>query len=324
MSVAKRSVWIGAALCSAAAISLFMHQQHEKRVSLATTGPEADLAVPAAQEQPEPELTVSAVTLTSASLLPVASALVPPADQPVPAVAAPADDAPADAVIDSCDISLRAAPQPPAMVALDLHAPCHGGTPAIVHHNGMSFSLMTDAEGHARASVPALSQQALFIAAFPDGESAVDLADLPDFDAFGRVVLQWQGDAGFQLHAREDGADYDTNGHLWAASLGDHDRALSGQGGFLVPLGDGVGDPAHRAEVYVFPKSPAPGKAVAVTAEVVVTAANCDRQISAMAIRDVDGRLSPVTFELTMPGCDGIGDILLLKDLTEDMKIASN
>ena len=224
-----------------------------------------------------------------------------------------------------CETAVQAVPAPAAMVDLTITANCLPDARVTVHHNGMMVSLLTDASGVAKVRAPALSKEALFIASFENGQGAVARAEVPDLEAYDRVVLQWRGDAGFQVHALEYGADYGEPGHIWHDAPGDIDRAVAGTGGFVTDLGDTQITDGLRAEVYTFPTGIAQAGEVMLSAEAVVTPHNCTRDIEAQAIQvSAGGALKVQDLTLTMPSCEVAGDILMLKNLLQDLKIARN
>ena len=228
--------------------------------------------------------------------------------------AAPADPLPA------CDITASADPAPRASVRLSIDAPCLPSSHVTIHHTGLMFSATTDADGHLDVTVPALKDRAVFIVSLGPGFGTVVTADVPDVAHWSRVALQWQGEAGFQIHAREFGADYNTPGHVWSGTPG---NPLTGS--YLLRLGDGAGALPRMAEVYSFPRGSGLSGLVTLTVETEVTADTCGKRLSAEALehRDADS-LTSRELDLAMPNCAAIGDFLVLNNLVDDLKIAAN
>lgn len=224
-----------------------------------------------------------------------------------------------------CNISLTAEPRAGAVVGLALSAPCFGDERVTIHHQGMMFTALTDADGQLSVDVPALSENALFVAAFDSGEGVTVRADVPALPFYDRVVLQWKGDAGLQLHAREFGADYFTEGHVWAASAGDLGRTARGEGGFMTVLGDQDAANPLLAEIYSFPIGTARmGGTVALSIEAEVTPANCGTKVEAQTLERHQSSLTRAReLTLDMPDCDDASGFLVLKNLVEDLKIAA-
>jgi hypothetical protein len=174
-------------------------------------------------------------------------------------------------------------------------------------------------------TVPALAEGAVFMADLGDAGGAVAAATVTDVNDFDRAVLQWQGDVGPEIHALEFGARYGEPGHVWHGAPGAADLAIAGTGGFLMRLGDGLGLNPQMAEVYTFPSATTQQSGqVAFTIETPVTDATCGRDLAAQTIQVSPGA-EPFAFDLTMavPGCDFVGEILVLKDMIYDLTLAA-
>jgi hypothetical protein len=212
-----------------------------------------------------------------------------------------------------------------AMVTLTLAAPCYPNAVVAIHHQGMMFNMVTDDKGALTVEVPALDKDAFFIAAFDDGKGAVALTTVADLALYDRAVLQWQGEADVQLHALEFGAGYADKGHLWAASTGDTFATSVGTGGFISELGSGNSISGMKAEVYSFPTGLASIQGdIKLNVEAEVTARNCGRDIAAETIQvGPDMQSSVADLTMRMPACDAIGDFLVLKNMFEDLTIAT-
>lgn len=226
---------------------------------------------------------------------------------------------------DPCSPVMTATAQPMAMVRLTLADACHRSAPVTIHHQGMMFSAVTDADGLLTIDVPALNRDALFMAAFKAGTSAEASVLVPDLGGFDRAVLQWQGDDGMQLHALEFGAGYDDAGHIWSASAGKVSQAAAGTGGVLTSLGDIAVSDALRAEVYTYPtgQSARDGQVV-LNVEAEITSRNCGRDVAAQSIQiGPDRPADAVDLTMTMPGCDAIGEFLVLKNMFADLTLAA-
>ncbi|MDU8910202.1 translocase [Aestuariicoccus sp. MJ-SS9] len=280
-------------------------------------------------------LKVSEITLTSSAALPsmpreARSAPALP-DAPVQLAAAEADtiapgSLPQEATAGfACDITLNASPAAGAMVALTLDAPCKGSERLTVHHHGMMFTEITQPDGSLSVTVPAIVEQATFMVSFLDGTGAVASTDVTSLEFYERVVLQWRGASGLQLHAREFGAEYFGEGHVWAASASDVSNAIQGQGGFLTRLGREDSPEALMAEVYSFPAATTTRNGdIALTVEAEVTDANCNALVEAQTLeRRGEAGLRVRDLTLDIPACDTTGDFLVLKNLVEDLTIAA-
>lgn len=225
----------------------------------------------------------------------------------------------------ACDVTMTAEPTAGAMVDLQLTAPCNASERVTIHHQGLMFTEIVQPDGTLSVRVPVLSERATFLASFAGGAGGMAVADVSSLPFYDRVAVQWKGEAGLQLHAREYDAAYFADGHIWAAASGDLASAARGEGGFLVRLGRVDTPESLVAEIYSFPTGTARrGGEVALTVEAEVTAANCADRVEAQTLEIRDGeRLRVRDLTLHMPGCDATGDFLVLKNLVEDLKIAA-
>ncbi len=279
--------------------------------------PQQAVIAPTAAEiaDENPTLELDFITYTSAQ----------PDVQPPRPLSAPAPDGfggQGAAAAADCPIAATARPAPKASVVLVVEAPCDRNARVTIHHNGMMFTEKTDAAGRLELSVPALSERAVFIAAFAGGKGAVAATQVPDLAGVERVALQWSGKAGFELHALEFGAGYDDPGHVWFGSGG----PAAGAQGWLVRLGRGDLPASRQVDVYTFPAATSVASGmVKLSVEAEITALNCGREISAQSLelRGGFGRLRTREISLSMPDCSAKGDFLVLNNLVEDLKIAS-
>ncbi|MFT5065075.1 MAG: hypothetical protein ACI9TA_000684 [Reinekea sp.] len=224
-----------------------------------------------------------------------------------------------------CAVSMDATVLPLAMVSISVAASCLPDSAVTIHHQGMMFTILTDTAGMADVLVPAMAEDAFFISAFEGGEGAVTSVIVPELANFDRAALQWQGMNAVQLHAREFGADYGTDGHVWAASAGKLDFVTPPQAGFLVRLGDDTRDTPLMVEVYTFPTGTVSRDgSVALSVEAEVTAENCGRDVAAQSIQ-IDPSSTPTAIDLTMtmPECSAIGEFLVLNNMVKDLTLAS-
>ncbi|WP_084860783.1 hypothetical protein [Salibaculum halophilum] len=226
---------------------------------------------------------------------------------------------------DACKVSVAGTPEKAATVAVQVTAPCHAETPFVLHHQGLQVSAITDSQGRAAVDMPALAPTAVIVAAFPDGAGGAGTVAVPDFDRFDRAVLQWRGAPDLMLSAYEFGADFGDAGHIHRRNTGNAERALSGEGGFMMRLGNPeAGDAPHMAEVYTFPSGQHDRGDIALVAEVRITDANCDASLAAQSIQvRPDGATEALDLSLQMPDCAAVGDYLYLQNMFEDLKLAA-
>jgi len=224
-----------------------------------------------------------------------------------------------------CQVTLEGTPDKAATVDLRVTAPCHADAPFVLHHQGLRVSAMTDAQGRASLDVPALAPTGAFVVAFPDGSGGVGTVTVTDFDRFDRAILQWRGTPDLMLSAYEFGAGFGEEGHIFRENTADTARALSGEGGFLMRLGNpAAGEAPHMAEVYTFPSGQHDRGDIALVAEARITAENCNAELAAQSIQvRPDGTTEALDLSLRMPGCEAVGDYLYLQNMFEDLKLAA-
>lgn len=239
-------------------------------------------------------------------------------------------DSPAEAGFDpsaaACAVTANAAVEAGAMVRFSVSAPCFPNERAVIHHNGMMFTDVTNDAGEIETMVPALSEQAFMMVEFASGDGAVASVTVSSLMFYDRVVLQWSGSTGLQLHAREYGAEYGADGHVWSGATRDVSAAALGEGGFITLLGDADTLAPRMAEVYTFPTGTASRAGdIDLSVEAEVTAQNCGQDIEGQAIEvNAAERVRTQYLTLAVPDCTTIGDFLVLNNLVDDLKIALN
>lgn len=277
----------------------------------------------------ESVLEVQSITLTAAEYdSPIAR---PSEESSVTTVGAPLSVLPppetsAEPAKPACEVVANARPVAAAMVNLTMAAPCYANERVTVHHNGMIFTQTTSATGTLDVKVPALAEDALFVIAFSNGEGGVAQTKIEDLNDFDRIVLQWKGKTGFEIHALEFGADYGEAGHIWAGAMRDVSFAAAGHGGFMTRHGDETAADPLVAEVYTFPRSEIQKTGlVNLSVEAEVNAENCNAEIEAKTLQ-MHGRaeITSRDLRLSVPDCDAVGSFLVLNNLLEDLKVAGN
>jgi hypothetical protein len=231
-----------------------------------------------------------------------------------------------EAVAPACIATLAARPMAAAMVDLSLSAPCEAGARVTLHHNGMMITESMDDAGQLSVQLPALSQSAVYMAAFDSGLSAMAKTEITSLDIYDRVVVQWQGPGEMQIHALEFGADYGDDGHVWSQAPRNMEQAALGKGGFMTQHGRAMPDQDLRAQVYTFPSGTSSQSGdISLSVETEVTDQTCGRRMEGQALQITGGgALSVKDLAIDIPGCDVTGGFLVLKNLLQDLKIARN
>lgn len=225
-----------------------------------------------------------------------------------------------------CGLSVATEAGPAAMVVLDVMAPCTPNARLTIEHSGLTLSAATDAMGLLTVDIPAFEDPAFVTVRLEDGRSASSLVAVPDLGDYERLGVQWEGTRDLEIHAMEFGADYGELGHIWQGNPGTALRALGGEGGFVSRLGsENVSDPM-LAQVYTFPRDAAPRDGtVRVSIEAEVNERNCGTDTLARTLQTRgDEPVSVIELVFRIPGCDAMGDYLVLQNLFRDLRIASN
>jgi hypothetical protein len=237
---------------------------------------------------------------------------------PLPPIAAPQGAAAADP---ACAVLLDLVPEAGAMLGVTLVAPCAPEARVVLRHAGLAVTGRTSATGTLLTTLPALETAATVTVRFPDGSEAAATLDMPEVASLRRFGVQWMADDAFQVHAFEAGASYGEAGHISAATPGQGVGGAPPAGGFLSLLGDASVDLPMLAEIYTFPADPALVPEVVV--EAAVTEATCGRELLGETVTAFGGEVYVTELTLATPDCGATGDILVLKNLVPDLKIAT-
>ena len=323
----KRIVMAGGVLATAGAIG-FVMQNGESAKARYAGAPVPDIS--GTQSDP---MEVTDIKLTSATSKPIVSEAV--ATKPMSESVAEAIEAPAQEIDEPeiagpaslCDISMNAVPSAAAMVDVSLKADCYPNERVTFHHNGMMFTHATDRDGNLDLSIPALSENAVIIVAFAIGEGALANAKVPSLADYDRMVVRSKAKSNLHINAFEFGANFREDGHVNVKSERTIEHAEQGLGGFITVLGDKAQGEALVAEVYTFPTNTSQAQGdVHVSVDANVTIANCGLRIEAQTLEvSRAGKMKKVQdLSLPIPGCDAVGDFLVLQNLIQDLKVARN
>lgn len=221
----------------------------------------------------------------------------------------------------TCEPHLTLTPQPGAMLALSLVAPCHAGERVVILSDDLSFTDLTGADGRLARSIPAMRDPARVTVRFMGGQKVVAATDVPDLTDFHRIAVQWMAPDAFRIDALENGVSFGAPGDISAKTPGQPAAAKRAKGGFLTVLGNASVPMALQAEVYSVPKRLA--KRSLVIVEAPVTAKTCGRSLLAQAV--VAGHPAQ-DVNLAMPDCSPANDgqFVALTGLANALAVASN
>lgn len=276
-----------------------------------------DIVTVAAGAEPSQTLAPSSAPALETPRLPKAS----------PQPAAVADVAPTIpavpvAQLDPCATTFELSNAANAMIGLTVISPCRQNERVVVKHAGLAITGKTTASGALFLDIPALTADAAVEVVFKDSTKLSGHIAVPEVADLRRFAVQFQPTDAFDMHAFEDSVDFGGPGDVSAANTHNPAQGLPAKGGFLTLLGDASTDQALLAQLYTYPQS-ANAKATVVL-EAPVTAQSCGREILADLITSIGGQVEMHDLSAAMPGCDAIGDYLVLNNLFQDMNIAAN
>ena len=182
----------------------------------------------------------------------------------------------------------------------------------MIRHAGLSFTAQTSPDGLLRLQLPALEVDALVAAYFGGSAMAMARVSVPDAAEQVRVAVQMAFPAQFDLRAEEDGQVF--IGSVGGTGDGSHNKIL--------PLGTAKVAQPLLAQVYTFPEA---SLATAnLTVEVRITPETCGRSFPAETVLTRGGDVTRSTMMIAVPHCGTSGDILLLKNLLQDLTLVTS
>lgn len=221
----------------------------------------------------------------------------------------------------ACSTEHGVAPDLGGLIRLTVMSACDPGMRVDVTYAGLEFSGVTDAQGHLDLAIPVLSEEAEITYRIGAEAPVTALVAVPDASAYRRVALAWPSVADVALHALEFGADPGSDGHVT------HDRGATTEGhGRVVRLGSPEVADGGLVEIYSFPAgADAHGGTIRLTVSARVTEAVCGAPLELVSLYDA-GDAAPLArrHSIPVPDCSDVGDILVLKNLLDDLKIAAN
>jgi hypothetical protein len=210
-----------------------------------------------------------------------------------------------------CAVSLTLTPQPGAMIALDLSAPCKPSERVVLRYSGLSFSAVTSAAGRVQLALPAFERDTLVTGYFEDAEVALAAVDVTDLGGITRFAVEMAHPAQYALRAQVDGLVYVGSAGFSAADA--HPR--------IHVLGTSAVAQPILAQVYDFPSADL--AATNLTVEVKITPETCGQTLPMTSLLSQDGAITLTKARVAIPLCGTSGDILVLKNLLPDLTLAT-
>jgi hypothetical protein len=267
------------------------------------------------------------VRLPSPQPMPAPSAPPSPPLAAAPIPVAPEGLEPAQSPLGlPCGLSVVASALPGGLAAVDIMDPCQPDARIDVRHAGLTVADRTDALGLLSLDLPAFESPARITVTAANGQAVHAEVEIADLDAYTRFAIAWEHDRGLALHAMAPEASFGGDGHIWSEAPGALPDLLAGRGGFLIALGDASLSDPRLAQVLTYPRAlfdTASRPRISVDAP--ITAATCGQRIVAQGMETRVGAppvTTPVT--LTLPGCEAAGGYILLQNLFQGLRLATN
>ncbi len=271
----------------------------------------AALATPSGQAPARP-----AINLAPAATPPVLQASLP-ATPEAPVITAPTQNS-------ACDVSLSARVRSGAIIQLDISAPCKPAQMVTISHSGLSFSVLTDAQGAASVQLPAMQADAEITARFQDQSTGSTRISVPDVENVVRAGVSWQADMNLDLTAIEFGAAVGTEGYITPQTPRDYRTSRIKGGGYLLQLGDPSIERGALAEVYTMPLGRTQQRGtIALNIMLEDATPVCGQAITAKTVRTREGRSAGVrNLRFTVPDCGTVAGQITLPGAVDDIRLA--
>lgn len=210
---------------------------------------------------------------------------------------------------DHCRPSMQLTAVKGAMIQLSLSAPCNRNQRIVVRHSGLSFAVKTRTDGAATVLFPALRPDATVAVYLPDARLVLGKVAVPEVAGFSRLAVIWEWPAEIALRV--------TDGDKVLAGTAPN---IGSDASHVMSLGTPDVQSPIMAQVYSVPGHHL--DQMQLTGELRITPASCGRTLRLDTVRSDAGVTSAQDQLVPVPLCGTAGDILLLKNLGADLKLA--
>ena len=210
---------------------------------------------------------------------------------------------------DHCRPTMQLTAVDGAMIHLSLSAPCNRNQRIVVRHSGLSFATRTRTDGAATILFPAMKSDATVAVYLPEARLVLGKVMVPEVAGYSRLAVMWEWPAEVALRV--------TDGEKMLVGTAPR---IGGDEALVMSLGTPDVQSPVMAQVYSVP-----GRALDhahLTGELRITPASCGRTLRLETVRSDAGVTSIVEQSVPVPLCGTAGDILLLKNLGADLKLA--
>jgi len=231
-----------------------------------------------------------------------------------------------DATASACGVRMSASARPGASIAVFISSRCRAGQVVTVSHADFSFSERADDRGVLSTIIPAFTSIANIDVIFEDGATASAKVSLRDASELERLAIVWSAPVNLDLHAFENDATENSDGHVWVNNQRTYRDTLIGGGGFLETFGDPSIEGGTMAEVYSLPTSRIRRQtSVSLDLRINSIDAYCARPMALRTIRSENGgEITKREFNLRLPQCGIASGGLILEDFVDNIGVASN
>lgn len=211
---------------------------------------------------------------------------------------------------DQCRPRMDLGAAPGAMILLSLSAPCNRNERIVIRHSGLSFTARTEPGGTVRMLIPAMKPEAMVAVYLADAQLVLGKVAVPDASSYARFAISWEWPADLELRAI-DGEKVLVG--TAAAFAGEAQRVIS----------LGTSDVQSPVMAHVYSTLGQDLGQVQLTGELRITPSSCGRTLRLDTVYAAGGHATLEEQQVAVPLCGTAGDILLLKNLGADLKLAA-
>lgn len=225
----------------------------------------------------------------------------------------------------ACEIGLVANAKRGANISLDIISACKPNQMVTIEHSGLSFSVLTDAQGAASVLVPAMQANAEISVQFEDQSTNSTTIAVQDVNSIVRAGISWRANMNLDLSAIEFGAAIGSEGHITVNSPRDYRTSRIKGGGYLLQLGDPSLERGALAEVYTMPTMRDQQRGtIAMSIAISDVAPVCGQTISAKTVRTREDQSAGIrNVRFTVPACGTIlSGPIALPGAIDDIRLA--
>ncbi|NBZ88067.1 hypothetical protein [Stagnihabitans tardus] len=210
----------------------------------------------------------------------------------------------------ACTSALTLEPKTGALIVLTLEAPCLADQRVEISHAGLRFAVPMPVGRPLRLTLPALEASGEVEILLQDGRKIAEAAPVPDMKDHRRFAVSWTGPQALDLVAWDGRVE---------VSLAEPRATLGTDAGWMAELGDAALPHPALAQVYTYPAE--------AQAEVTLRATSlpglCGEKLIARTFSSRLGQAEATGLRVDLPECSAGPVVMHLKNLDQDVKVAS-